>query len=266
MKADNIQRNFGISHYMKLANLQAHMKLKSQSNKLTLSYLWWVLEPLLFVFMFYVVFEYLLNRGGEDYFSFLIIGKIIFLWFSKTVISASKGLIENKSIIIQRDIPKWIFPMVNILESYYKTAVSFLVLFLILWFNGLPPTKYYIHLIILTFIMSFLISSLGYLGSLLVAFSRDFMNLIRIGMTGMMFMSGVFWDIREIQDENIRDLILLYNPLALIIDAYRGVLMYQSEPNYMLMLPSLLVSITLISLCLWFLSKYNNSVSRALFS
>lgn len=266
MKTDNLQRNFGISHYMKLANLQAKMKLKSQSNKLTLSYLWWVLEPLLFVFMFYVVFEYLLNRGGEDYFSFLIIGKVIYLWFSKTVISASKGLIENKSIINQCDIPKWIFPIVNILESYYKTTVSFLVLFLILWLNDIPPTKYYIHLIPLTLLLSLFITALGYLGALLVAFSRDFMNLIRIGMTGMMFMSGVFWDIRSIQDENVRDLILLYNPLALIIDAYREVLMYQSEPNYILMLPSFLVSIILISLCLRFLVKYNNNVSRALFS
>lgn len=266
MNVSQVKRDFGIVHYIKLANLQARMKLKSQSNKLTLSYLWWVVEPLLFVLLFYVVFEYLLKRGGEGYFSFLIIGKIIYLWFSKSIISASKGLIENKNIISQCDIPKWVFPAVNILESYYKTTISFMILFIMLWLNGLPPSIYYIHLVPLTLLMSLLICALGYMGSLLVGFARDFMNLIRIGMMGMMFMSGVFWDIKSIQDEHIREMLLLYNPLALLIDAYRDVLMYQSEPNYMSMLPAFILSSLLICLCLWFFSKYNNRISRALFS
>ncbi|USE00341.1 ABC transporter permease [Vibrio sp. SCSIO 43133] len=266
MNIDNIKRDFGVAHYIRLANLQARMKLKSQSNKLTLSYLWWVLEPLLFVLMFYVVFEYLLKRGGEDYFSFLVIGKTVYLWFSKTIISASKGMIENKNIISQRDIPKWIFPIVNILESYYKTSISFAVLFIMLWLNGFPPTVSYIHLIPLSLLMTLLICALSFVGSLLVSFARDFMNLIRISMMGMMFMSGVFWDIKSIEDEHTREILLLYNPLSMIIDAFRDVLMHQVEPSYMLMLPSLFISCLLIGFSLWFISKYNNSISRALFS
>ncbi|WP_181258083.1 ABC transporter permease [Vibrio splendidus] len=251
---------------MKLVHLQARMKLKSQSKKLTLNYLWWVLEPLLFVSMFYIVFEYLLERGGEDYFSFLIIGKVVYLWFSKSVMSASKGLIGNKNIINQCDIPKWIFPLVDILESTYKAVVSFLVLFSLLWVNGFTPTIYYLHLIPITLLMLIFICSFGYLCSLLVSFAQDFMNLIRIGMTGLMFMSGVFWDINSIQNERIQELILFYNPLAVLINSYRQVLLYDSAPNYMDLVPSLFVSTTLLLLCFYIFKKYNNRISRALFS
>jgi lipopolysaccharide transport system permease protein len=266
METENIERTFGTAHYLKLVNLQARMKLKAQSKKLTLNYLWWVLEPLLFVLMFYIVFEYLLQRGGDDYFSFLVIGKITYLWFSKSVVSASKGLIGNKNIINQCHIPKWIFPLVNMLETTYKAVVSFLVLFFILWLNGFSPTKYYLHLIPITLLMSLLICGVGYLGSLLVGFARDFMNLILIGMTGLMFMSGVFWDINSIQNDRLQELVWLYNPLAVLINAYRDVLLHQSEPNYIQMTPAFLVSIALLVICFYVFKKCNNGISRALFS
>ncbi|MEZ9303325.1 ABC transporter permease [Vibrio breoganii] len=266
MKIENIQREFSLFHYFKLVDLQAKMKLKSQSKKLVLNHLWWVLEPLLFVFMFYIVFEYFLKRGGEDYFSFLIIGKIVYLWFSKSVMLASKGLISNKNIINQCSIPKWIFPLSDMLESFYKAIISFVVLFGLLWINGFTPNESYLHLLPITILMFLLISSFGYLCSLLVSFVRDFMNLIRIAMTGLMFMSGVFWNINSIENENMRELIFLYNPLAVLINAYRDILLYHAVPDYSMMIPSFLVSVILLLSCLLFFKKYNNNISRALFS
>ena len=115
--------------YIELINTQAKMKMKAQANKLVLSYIWWVLEPLLLISLFYLVFGHILQRGGDDFLSFLIIGKIIFTWFSKSVVSASNSLPQNKGIIGQRALPKWIFPMVNIQESMYKSLFSFLIMY-----------------------------------------------------------------------------------------------------------------------------------------
>ncbi|MGY3568453.1 ABC transporter permease [Vibrio paucivorans] len=266
MNTHNIQRNFGLIHYLKLADLQAKMKLKSQSKKLILSYLWWVFEPLLFVSMYYLVFELLLSRGGENFLSFLIIGKVIYLWFSKSIISTSKALILNKKVINQCDMPKWVFPLAHTIETSYNTLISFLVLFLFLWINGFMPTLNYIHLIPLTAITLLLIGSIGFVGALLVGFVRDFMNLIRIGMTGLMFLSGVFWDVNSIENESMKEFILLYNPLAVVINSYRDVLMHQNAPDYSQLIPSVLLSLILFLLCFTIFKKCNNSLSRSLFS
>ena len=122
-----------------LVNTQAKLSLKSEASRFVLSYLWWVIEPLLFVVVFYVVFEVLLNRGRADFLVFLMCGKIPFLWFSKSVTSASNSITQNRGLINQVDIPKALFPYASVQESLYKQWVVFLVLFSIVILNGFPP-------------------------------------------------------------------------------------------------------------------------------
>jgi lipopolysaccharide transport system permease protein len=61
---------------------------------------------------------------------------------------------------------------------------------------------------------------------------RDFSMLISIGMLFLMFTSGIFWDVREIADPRMTELILLFNPIAFILDAYRQVLLKGYPPDY----------------------------------
>jgi lipopolysaccharide transport system permease protein len=125
-----------LNQAISLIHTQATMKLKSQANTLVLSYLWWVLEPLLFVALFYFVFKYVLYRGSEDFFLFLMVGNIPFLWFSKAVNSGANSIVQNKGLIMQRVIPKVIFPLVNCQEAFYKQLFAFSVLIIFLVFNG----------------------------------------------------------------------------------------------------------------------------------
>ena len=115
-----------------LIHTQAVMKLKSQANSLVLSYLWWVLEPLLYVALFYFVFKYVLYRGDENFFIFLMVGKIPFLWFSKAVNTGANSIIQNRGLIAQRIIPKAIFPLINCQEALYKQLFAFAVLLIFL--------------------------------------------------------------------------------------------------------------------------------------
>ena len=66
-----------------LMNMMARLSLKANAQRYFLGYLWWVLEPLLWVAVFYVVFEVLLKNGRADFLIFLAVGKLTFIWFSK---------------------------------------------------------------------------------------------------------------------------------------------------------------------------------------
>ena len=69
--------------FISLLDVKARMGLKSEASKLYLSYLWWVLEPILWALAFYFVFEVLLSFGRDLF--FIMCGKVPFLWFSKSV-------------------------------------------------------------------------------------------------------------------------------------------------------------------------------------
>lgn len=252
--------------YFQLVDMQAKMKMKAQANKLVLSYLWWVLEPLLFVSLFYFLFEYLLHRGGEDFFTFLVVGKIIYLWFSKSVVTASMGLVQNKGIIGQRALPKWIFPMINIQESTYKSIVSFVLLMIVLMLNGYLPHSAYWQLIPLLMLAYLLICGVGLFCSLLVTIAHDFSNVIQLGMMCIMFGSGIFWDINSIQNPEVKELIFTYNPMALLIHDFRQVLMHSQYVDFTRYGFCLFISLALILFSLHVFKRFNNKVTRLLFS
>ncbi|MCK8073691.1 ABC transporter permease [Vibrio sp. 1CM23M] len=240
--------------------------MKSQANRFMLSYLWWFLEPLLFVGMFFVIFGYVLDRGGDRYFEFLVVGKIVFMWFSKGVTMGSNSLVQNKGIIGQSSIPKWIFPIVNTLEATYRTLIAFLILAIIILFNFSGNFLMWLQLIPLSFMTLWFILSLSMVLSVLVSFAEDISQIISLLMMGMLFSSGIFWDVNQISNSEISYLIFALNPLALYIDSYREVLLHGEIVDYSRFGFAMLTNIifTLVSIGLFYYG--NNKITRRLFS
>jgi len=214
-----------LSHFFSLVNTQARMALKAEASKFILSYLWWVIEPLLFVLIFYLVFEVFLDRGRDDFLLFLVCGKIPYLWFSKSVTSASISIVQNRGLINQVEMPKALFPYASVQEAMYKQWVVFLVLFGVVTFYGFRPELNWFWLVPVVVVQYALILACSLLGALCVSFFGDFRMVINMGMLFLMFSSGIFWDVNDIADPATRDLLLTCNPLAFLIDAYRQVLM-----------------------------------------
>lgn len=215
-------------YWLQLIDLQARMSLKAEASKFYLSYLWWVLEPILFVLVFYLVFKVLLNIGNENFLLFLICGKIPFLWFSKSVTVASNSIVYNKGLIGQADLPKAFFPYASIQESLYKETIVFVVMLVMVVLYGFPPSLNWFWLVPLLIVQYGLIVICSLVGSFLVSFVSDVRMIISMGMMFLMFVSGIFWDVNNIASPEIGKLIMIYNPLAFLIDGYRLVLMQGS--------------------------------------
>ena len=49
----------------------------------------------------------------------------------------------------------------------------------------------------------------------------------------LLFMSGIFWDVRTLGDPYKTELVLNLNPLAFILDAFRQIMMYNTPPDMM---------------------------------
>jgi lipopolysaccharide transport system permease protein len=220
-----------INNAFLLIHMMAKMNLKAEASRLYLSYLWWILEPFLYVLVFYLVFKVILNNGREDFLFFLICGKIPFLWFSKSITASSRTIVSNTGLIGQTNFDKIIFPLVKILEFTYKELVVFLFLFIFISLSGYYFNEHWVWLPAIIFVQFMLILVCGCIAALLVVWIRDFEMLIPMLMLFLMFTSGIFWDINEISNQDISNLILWINPVAFLLDAYRAVLLNASSPN-----------------------------------
>ena len=220
-----------LTQYFNLVDAQARMALKSDAAQYFLGYIWWLLEPLLYVGVFYVVFNVVLKSGRADFMVFLMCGKLPFVWFSKSVSQASISIIANPGLIGKINIPKSLFPMAIIQEGLYKQAAVFTLLIAVVLAYDYQPGLVWLWLVPIIIVNYILIVGCAFLGSVLVCFMRDFSMLISLGMIFLMFTSGIFWDVRALSDPQMTKLILTVNPIAFLLDAYRQVLMYRQAPD-----------------------------------
>ena len=219
------------SQIITLVDTLARFHLKGEARQYLLGYLWWIMEPLLYVAVFYIVFEKLLQNRQPEFLYFLMVGKLTFVWFSKSINQAANSLEANKGLMAQLNLRKEIPALAVIQQGFYRQFVVFGFLLCLLVLNGYAVTAVWWWLIPLILIQALLTIGAGLLAALLVCVQLDFRLLIQLGTVFLLFMSGIFWDLNAIADEGVRYWLMVLNPLATLIDAYRQVLMLGAAPN-----------------------------------
>lgn len=220
-----------LSQYFRLVDTMARMSLRADAARYFLGYIWWILEPLLWVGVLYVVFTQILNTRQPDFLMFLATGKLAFVWFSKTVTQSSNSIVSGKGLVGKISVPMTLFPMAVVQEGLYRQAAVFFLLFAFLVNADYPLTLTWWYLLPVMFVNYLMIVACSFAGACLVCIARDFAQLIALSMMFLMFTSGIFWDVRSFDDPAKTDLILNVNPLAFVLDAYRQITMYQTPPD-----------------------------------
>lgn len=220
-----------ISQLVSLIDIQARMALRADASRMFLGYFWWALEPLLYVAVFYLVFGVILDSRREDFLLFLVCGKLPFMWFSGSVNTASNSMLAARGLIGQTNLPKVLFPLAKVQEGLYRQAAVFALLFCIVYSNGIEPTFTWFWLFPLMLVQYLVIVPCAILGSVLVCVAQDFMRVIALATIFLMFVSGIFWDVRSIPSLEMQQLIFAVNPIAFLLDSYRQVLMFNTLPD-----------------------------------
>jgi lipopolysaccharide transport system permease protein len=204
-----------------------------------LGMLWSFGRPLLmlavYTFVFSVIFEVRWHREGiaDNRFLFAIVlfaGLIIHSLLSECLTRGPGLVIANVNYVRKVIFPLETLTYVMLLSALFHLCVSFLVLLAAhLLFVGLPPLTFLLlPVVILPMIPLFL--GLGWILSSMGVFVRDISELSGILTTILLFLSPIFFPPEQFP-EQLRFL-LYYNPLTLIIEAVRDVVVFGQMPNW----------------------------------
>jgi lipopolysaccharide transport system permease protein len=212
-------------------DVMARMALRADAARFFLGYIWWVLEPLLWVGVFYTVFVIILGTRQADFLPFLMVGKLAFVWYSKSVTQASNAIVTGRGLVGKIAVPKTLFPMAVVQEGLYRQAAVFALMFTYVLVEGYGINTTWTYLVPLMIVNYIMVISCALVGAVLVCIARDFAPLIGLFMMFLMFTSGIFWDVRSLSDPEKIDMILTANPLAFVLDGYRQVLLHATPPD-----------------------------------
>lgn len=236
-----------LSKFIELLFTKVKLNLKAEAAKSYLSYCWWVLEPAMYVSVFYLVFGIFLAANTEDFVIFLICGNIPFLWFSRTVGNTSSAIIAGRGLMNQIAIPKIFFPMVIICQDSVKTSVIFLLMISLVALYGFEIKITWLALFPLMIAQFCFVAAIALVGAALVPFVPDLRFVIQTGIMLTMFASGIFYSYEDVILPEHQQLFLL-NPMANLIKMYREVLMLGIWPSWGAIFTITLGSMAVISL------------------
>ena len=166
---------------MVLVDTLARLHLKGESRQYWLGYFWWILEPMLYVGVFYLVFETLLQNRQPDFLYFLMVGKLVFIWFSKSINQSANALRANVGLIAQTNLRKEILPLAIIHQGFYRQLAGIWLLAGFLDAEWVGVSAVWWWLIPLVVCQALLITACGLFAALLVCFQQDFRLLIQLG-------------------------------------------------------------------------------------
>jgi lipopolysaccharide transport system permease protein len=251
--------------WFRAVDLHAQMSLRADAQRLALGYLWWVLEPIFFVAIFYLVFGVLLQSGRADFLAFLIVGKLPFQWFAGAVNHSANSIIAAQPIIAQLPINKSFFPLSKVQESSYKQLAVFALLIGYVLILGSPMGWHWLWLIPIAVCQYFLITAVALISAVFVCLARDFAKVVQLATMALMFGSGIFWDVRDLSDR-AQDFILTWNPLAYLLDAYRQVLLYDNYFNPAGLIVWSVISVALVYLTNRLIRRYQSELTLRVIS
>ena len=223
-----------------------------------LGVVWAVLQPLVFVFIFWFAIEVGL-RGGRDvgeefpFFFWLIPG--IFAWRVITVAIGSGGnsIRENANLVTKVVFPKITIPQFVILSLFIVHVVVMLFAMAIFIAFGYPPTIYWLQLVYAVAVNFIFCLIVAVLLSAITAFSKDFLQFVRMIMTGLFWFSGIIWPLSNL--DGLLAIAIKLNPIAYVVETYRWSMIYHTwfweHPTWSAYFWGLMLVHAIIAIVIW---------------
>ena len=229
MKKAFISIIHGFVKYREYVLYAAAARLRSEVSNSYLNWIWWILEPMLGMFVYLVVFGFFLKIGEMYYPLFLYIGIIMWNFFSKSV-SGSVGLVRrNRSIVTNIYIPKTILLFKDILVNLFKMLLSFIIVIVMIICYRVEvgaSIAFVLPVLLTMFIFTFAIScftlNLG-------VYYEDMEYVVAILLNAMMYFTGVFYSFDRLLPGTYGHILGTANPMAFFIISMRNALIYNGN-------------------------------------
>jgi lipopolysaccharide transport system permease protein len=246
-----------LRQYRSLAGFLALRDLKVRYKQAAFGAAWAVLQPLIGVVVFTVVFRRLAKvpSDGIPYQVFAFLGLAVWAYVSSGVTKAAQSLVSNSPLVTKVYFPRVLAPLAAVLPGLLDLALSLVVLGGLMAVARLAPT--WAALTLPFWVLALLVVTLGvgiWLGALNVQY-RDVNQAITLLVQLWLFLSPVAYPSSLVPDA-WRPLYAL-NPLTGILDGFRWALLGAPWPG-----PTLAISLTVAAALLASSLVYFQRVER----
>lgn len=192
---------------------------------------WSLLVPLAQLAVLYLVFNNMLRLNIPHFSSFLLTGILPWTWLHGALMTSSTTIVDNRELVKQVGFPIGVLPTVSVLSQFVHFLLALPILAGFLLADGFQPTPALAALPLVVLLQFFLLLSLSYILATLQVTFRDTQYLLGIFLFLFFYLTPVFWDASSMPEPYRA--IMMANPVASLLTAYRTILMRGQWPAVM---------------------------------
>ena len=195
-----------------------------------LGFLWTFINPLLQLGVYTMVFSVIMRNGITDYYLYLFVALIPWIFFSTSLSGGSSCIWSQKEMVKKIYFPREVLPIAFVTSQFVNMLLSFLVIFAVLIVSGkginLIALLYLPVIMIVEYILAL---SVAMISSAVTVYLRDVEYILGIVTMAWQFLTPVMYSV-DVVPEKMRTVFNL-NPMTPVIVAYRDILYYKKIPE-----------------------------------
>jgi lipopolysaccharide transport system permease protein len=248
--------------YRELVGVLVAKQIKLRYRGSVLGFLWTLLNPLLLMLVYTLVFSVYLRIDMENYPAFLFSGLLPWMWLSSSLQQGVTSILDNAGLVTRSQFPTEVLPVVTLTANTVNFLFTLPLVFVFLVVFQVPlglPLLLLPALVVLQYLLAL---GLVLILSAVNIYYRDLQHIIVHLLTVLQFLTPVFYPV-SLVPAWLRPWALL-NPFAILVCAFQDVLYFKRPPSSLPLLGLLVCACVLVSIGAAVFNRYKQTFAEAL--
>jgi len=202
--------------------------LKVRYRGSALGLLWTLLNPLLYMVIYVLIFSVYLRNDMERYAAFLLCGLLPWMWLSSSLLLGATSIVDGGSLLKKVFFPPQVLPTVTVMANFINFLLGVPILFVLLLLYGVTFGWGLLALPLIMGVQFCLTLGLTLMASAASVRYRDIPQIIGHLLTFWFFLSPIIYPASQVP-ERFR-VFLSLNPFTSFVVAYQDILLYNTLP------------------------------------
>lgn len=221
--------------FRQLIALLVVRELKVRYKRSVLGLLWTMLNPLLLMAVYAVVFTTILPVAQPNFAVFLLAALLPWLYFSTALMQGLMSVLVNQELVRKIRLPQTVFPLSVVGSNLVNFTLSLLPLFAVMAALRQPFTTALFFLPAAAIILTLFCAGVTLLFATATVFFRDVRHLTEVLLQMLLYLSPVLYDLSQLGEHrswwyHLFRLELRVNPLSYLIPLVRDPVYYGRLP------------------------------------
>ncbi|KKI89244.1 ABC transporter permease [Bacillus sp. SA1-12] len=235
---------------------------KANTSRTYFGFLWWILDPIFYMAVFYLLVVVILKKGSPDYPIIIFTGLIPLKFVTACLVEGTNAISSKGNILQQVYVPKIIFLIVRLLVNCIKYLISVVVLFIFLAIYGIDYTWNVLYFPLIFIVNAFCLLGVMIFLAHLGVFLRDIKNMMQYISRVLLYLSPVLFEMSDVPKSLVP--VLYLNPFTTFLESYRDVLIYGRPPEFLPLFILTIVSVFILYLGLRLLNKNEKEYAKVI--